>query len=181
MRMIKASWLRKVGVPVGRKGPDTELGWCVTEELCDHPENCWLCDMYHTKDCFQLLDVFLAWVRESEPEGLSVCGSFTQWGMKEEDIAERGEMPLVVFDVLKLPRNKTVHIFRTQTMPEISVIDPTRSYILWALKCTSSGVFLLQGRKGILGKCRHPLLPWPPLRSVTNLWVNTELSHFCLQ
>lgn len=82
--------------------------------------------MYHTKDCFQLLDVFLAWVGESEPEGLSVCESFTQWGMKEEDGAERGEMPLVVFDVLKLPRNKTVHIFRTQTMPEISVMDPNK-------------------------------------------------------
>lgn len=89
--------------------------------------------------------------------------------MKEEDGAERGEVPLVVFDVLKLPHDKTVHIFRTQTMPEISVMDPTRCHTLRALKCTSSGVFLLQGRKGILGKCRYPLLPWPPLRSVMNL------------
>lgn len=95
--------------------------------------------------------------------------------MKGEDSAERGETPLVVFDMLKPPRNKTVHIFRTQTMPEISVMGPTRSYILQALKRTPSGLLLLQGGKGTLGKCRHLLLPWPTLLSVTNLWVNTRL------
>lgn len=103
-----------------------------------------------------------------------------QWGMKGQDGAERGETPLAVFDVLRLPSNKTVHIFRTQTMPEISVTGPTRSYILQALKCTSSGLVLPQGGKETLGKCRCPLLTWPTQGSITNLWVNTGLRRTLL-
>lgn len=52
-------------------------------------------------------------------------------------------MPLVVFDVLELPHNKTVQNFRTQPMPEITVTAPRRSYILQALKCTSSELVVL--------------------------------------
>lgn len=77
-------------------------------------------------------------------------------------------MPLAVLDMLTLPCNKTVHILRTQTMPEISVMGPTGSYILQALKHAPSGLILLQRGTGTLGKRRHPLLQWPTLCSVTN-------------
>lgn len=92
-----------------------------------------------------------------------------QGGMKGKDGAGRGERPLAVFDALQLPSNKAVHVFKTQTMPEISVRDPTRSYILQALKCTSSGLVLPQGGKETLGKCRCPLLTRPTQGSITNL------------
>lgn len=90
-------------------------------------------------------------------------------GMKGQDSAGRGETLLAVFEVFRLPCNKTVHIFRIQTRPEISVMYPTRSHILQALKCTSSGLLLPQGEKGTLGKCIYPLLTWLTQCSVMDL------------
>lgn len=98
-----------------------------------------------------------------------------QCGMKGQDSARRGETLLVVFEVFRLPCNKTVRIFRTQTRPESSVMDPTRSHILQALKCTSSGLLLPQGEKWALGKCIYPLLTWLTQCSIMDLWANTGL------
>lgn len=39
MRMVK-TWLSRVGVLAGRKGPGVELEQCITEAVHDHPENC---------------------------------------------------------------------------------------------------------------------------------------------
>ena len=39
MRMVKASWLSRVGVLVGRKGPGIELRQCIIEAVHDLPEN----------------------------------------------------------------------------------------------------------------------------------------------